>query len=119
MPSKSNGVTVCIMVYERLLSLGFSYSMCGAYWYKVAVARTFKRISKQLLEEEQSLATAYFLFFKDLRILKVVLLFCIAVFFLEILDVRMICLSPHDASKQRREMATLFRCTDLNRSAVL
>lgn len=65
MPSKSNGFTVCIMVYERLLSLGFSYSMCGAYWYKVAVARTFKRISKQLLEEEQSLATAYFLFFKD------------------------------------------------------
>lgn len=26
----------------------------GAYWYKVAVARTLERISKQLLEEEQS-----------------------------------------------------------------
>lgn len=47
-PSKSNHFIYCIMVYGRALSLGFGYSRCGAYWYKVAVARIFKRVSKQL-----------------------------------------------------------------------
>ena len=37
-----------------LLGSGFNDSICDAYWYDAAVARTFIRISKQLLEEEQS-----------------------------------------------------------------
>lgn len=54
MLSESNGFTFSSMLYGIMLSLGFNYGICGAYWYKVAVARTFIRVSKQLLEEEQS-----------------------------------------------------------------
>lgn len=52
--SKSNSFIFCVTLYGILLSLGFDYSICGTYWSKAAVARTFIRVSKQLLEEEQS-----------------------------------------------------------------
>lgn len=50
--SKSNSFTFCVTLYGILLSLGFDYSICGTYWSNAAVARTFIRVGKQLLEEQ-------------------------------------------------------------------
>lgn len=63
-PSKSNHFIYCIMIYGRALSLGFSYSRCGAYWYKVAVARTFKKVNS-FKKKRNLFSSSIFSVFKD------------------------------------------------------